>query len=209
MIPFLYCRKAELRGADGKESIPASVSIGAMDSLLVTLPRDYKHNSSQPVQITFFDPIEGLVTCRCLLTSPLVADDHRYRCFRCQVLEYLSRNQRREDIKISLTAKVTVTQELPDRTLEAPATLYNISAGGVYLVTDLKLKPGDQVSFYFHEAGGTIPLTAEVLRVETRPDRYSRPVVGYGCRFVDMASMYELQLRSYVFKEERRVHSNK
>ena len=143
-----------------------------------------------------------------MLTSPLNVD-RQNRSFRCQVLEIISRNQRRQDIKISLTSKVTVTLERPDRTLEAPATLYNISAGGVYLVTDLELKPGEQLSFYFHDAGGTIPLTAQVLRVETRPDRYSRPVVGYGCQFVDMANMYELQLRSFVFKEERRIHSGK
>lgn len=208
MMSFYYCKKAEIHDAAHDRTVPAAVSTGAMDSLLITVPRDYAHNTSEPVEILFYDPIQGLVTCRCLLTSPLNVD-RQHRSFRCQVLEVLSRDQRRQDIKISLTSKVTVTLERPDRTLEAPATLYNISAGGVYLVTDLELSPGDQVSFYFHDAGGTIPLTAEVLRVETRPDRYSRPVVGYGCQFVDMANMYELQLRSYVFKEEKRIHAGK
>ena len=208
MVPFYYCKKAEIHDKKQERVVPAVVTIGAMDSLMLIVPRDYSHSSSEPVEIVFYDPIEGLVTCRCLLTSPL-AVDRQSRSFRCQVLEYLSRDQRREDIKISLTSKVTITLELPEGTIEAPAILYNISAGGVYLVTDVKLKPGDQVSFYFHDAGGTIPLTAEVLRIETRPDRYSRPVVGYGCQFVDMASMYELQLRSFVFKEERRIHSKK
>ena len=208
MLSFYYCKKAEIFDAANDRMVPAAVSTGAMDSLLITVSRDYVHKSGDPVEILFYDPIQGLATCRCMLTSPLNVD-RQNRSFRCQVLEIISRNQRRQDIKISLTSKVTVTLERPDRTLEAPATLYNISAGGVYLVTDLELKPGEQLSFYFHDAGGTIPLTAEVLRVETRPDRYSRPVVGYGCQFVDMANMYELQLRSFVFKEERRIHSGK
>lgn len=207
MTAFLHCRKAEVYDKANNKTIAAAVSVGPMDSLLVTLPRDFKHNTADPVQVVFYDPMDGLVTCRCTLTSPLVTDDRQHCSYRCQVLDRLSQEQRREDIKISLTSKVTVTLETPERTLEAPATIYNISAGGIYMVTELNLKPGDQVSFYFHDAGGTIPLTAEVLRIEIRYDRYSRPVKGYGCRFTDLASMYELQLRSYVFKEARRLYA--
>ena len=208
MTEFSHCRKAEVFDKNKNQAVIAAVSMGPMDSLLVTLPRDFKASSASPVQIVFYDPMQGLVTCRCTLSAPLVTDDRQHCSYRCQVLDKLSQEQRREDIKISLTAKVTVTFEAPDRTLEAPATIHNLSAGGIYMVTDLKLKPGDQVFFYFHDAGGTIPLTAEVLRIETRPDRYSRPVKGYGCRFVDLAAMYELQLRGYVFKEAKQAYSD-
>ena len=206
MTAFLHCRKAEVYDKATNQTITAAVSVGPMDSLLVTLPRNFKHNSADPVQIVFYDPMDGLVTCRCTLSAPLVTDDRQHCSYRCQVLDRLSQEQRREDVKISLTSKVTVTMETPERTLEAPATIYNISAGVIYMVTELNLKPGDQLSFYFHDAGGTIPLTAEVLREEIRYDRYNRPVKGYGCRFADLASMYELQLRSYVFKEARRLY---
>ena len=135
MLSFYYCKKAEIFDAANDRMVPAAVSTGAMDSLLITVSRDYVHKSGDPVEILFYDPIQGLATCRCMLTSPLNVD-RQNRSFRCQVLEIISRNQRRQDIKISLTSKVTVTLERPDRTLEAPATLYNISAGGVYLVTD-------------------------------------------------------------------------
>ena len=208
MTAFFHCKKAEVFDKATGQSIAAAVSVGPMDSLLVTLPRSFKHSSADPVQVVFYDPVEGLVTCRCTLSAPLVTDDRQHCSYRCQVLDRLSQEQRREDIKVSLSAKVTVTLEAPDQTLEAPATIYNISAGGIYMVTDLDLQPGDQVFFYFHDAGGTIPLTAEVLRIETRPDRYSRPVKGYGCRFVDLAAMYELQLRGYVFKEAKQAYSD-
>lgn len=203
---FSHCRKAEIHDTANNQVIPASVGHGVMDSLLITAPRDY--TPPDPAQIVFYDPVKGLVTCKCRLTSPLVTDDRKHRSFRCEVLEQLAQDQRREDVKISTTVKVTVTLEAPDQTLEAPATIYNISAGGIYMVTNLDLQPGNQVFFYFHDAGGTIPLTAEVLRIETRPDRYSRPVKGYGCRFVDLAAMYELQLRGYVFKEAKQAYSD-
>lgn len=206
MSMFFYCKNAELPHPITGAPVPAQVCTAPTGGLLVTAPRDPEFPLRVPVLIHFLDPIQGVVRCRCLLSSPLITDDHQSRSYRCEVLERLSQEQRREDIKISLTSKVTVTLETPERTLEAPATIYNISAGGIYMVTELNLKPGDQVSFYFHDAGGTIPLTAEVLRVEIRYDRYSRPVKGYGCQFVDLAAMYELQLRGYVFKEARRLY---
>ena len=203
MTEFLHCKKAEIRDPATGQIVPATVSFGAMESLLVTAPKEYHNNSAEPVQIVFYDPEQGLVTCRCSLTAPLDTPDRKHRSYRCKVLDRLSREQRREDVKIPITSEITVTVEKSDRTLEGPGTLRNLSAGGVYLETNLPLEPGDQVFFYFYEAGGTLPLTAEVLRAEIRPDRYSRPVKGYGCRFVDLASVYELRLRGYVFKEAR------
>ena len=110
MLSFYYCKKAEIFDAANERMVPAAVSTGAMDSLLITVSRDYVHKSGDPVEILFYDPIQGLATCRCMLTSPLNVD-RQNRSFRCQVLEILSRDQRRQDIKISLTSKVTVTLE--------------------------------------------------------------------------------------------------
>lgn len=204
MTEFQTCKKAEVHDPASGQVIQAAVSIGVMDSLLVTLPKEYRHNSAEPIQIVFFDPAEGLVTCRCTLTAPLDTEDHKHRSYRCKVLERLSREQRREDIKIPVSTPVTVTFEGDSGTVEAPGTLRDLSAGGIYLETPLELKPGDQLFFYYYEAGGTLPLTVEVLRAEMRPDRYSRPVQGYGCRFVDLASVYELRLRGYIFKNSKR-----
>ena len=99
MLSFYYCKKAEIFDAANERMVPAAVSTGAMDSLLITVSRDYVHKSGDPVEILFYDPIQGLVTCRCMLTSPLNVD-RQNRSFRCQVLEILSRDQRRQDIKI-------------------------------------------------------------------------------------------------------------
>ena len=85
------------------------------------------------------------------------------------------------------------------------AKVFNISAGGVYLRTALALKEGRRLWFDFKEAGGTIPLAAEILRVEDATIWGQRPLYGYGCRFVDLPTRYESQLRSFVFREEMRT----
>ena len=200
---FPKCKKAEI--LDPKSSIPttASVSTGSVSGLLVTVPLNAELSLRGPVDIRFYDPTLGVVRCRCRLFSPVTAGG--MRTYRCEVLERLSQEQRREDIKIPLSVKVTAVLESSRPRREASATLVNISAGGVYLLTQLQARPGDRLSFFFHEAGGSILLSAEVLRAEDRVDHYSRPIRGYGCRFVRLPQSHEAQLRRYVFKEEKRL----
>lgn len=205
MSMFFYCKNAELPHPITGAPVPAQVCTAPTGGLLVTAPRDPEFPLRVPVLIHFLDPIQGVVRCRCILSSPLVTDDHRGRSYRCEVLERLSQEQRREDIKIPLSVKVTAVLESSRPRREASATLVNISAGGVYLLTQLQARPGDQLSFFFHEAGGSILLSAEVLRAEDRVDHYSRPIRGYGCRFVRLPQSHEAQLRRYVFKEEKRL----
>lgn len=120
------------------------------------------------------------------------------------MLERLSQNQRREDIKIPLTAQVRITH--PDSGLVTFANLCNISASGVYLVTTMAIRKGDALSFRLQTPDASIPLTAEILRAEARPDLGG---IGYGCRFVHLATQHETQLRAYIFQEERRLYRQK
>lgn len=201
MAMFSRCKKAELTDAASGQKVSAGVSIGPMDSLMIAVPLTCKTDSGKPVDIRFLDPTLGVVTCRCKLTSPLLAGDKKFVVYRCQVLERLSQEQRREDIKIPLTAQVQAT--LQSSGIVAAVLLCNISAGGIYLATSLAARKGDKFSFKFRTADSLIPLTAEILRVEPRPDLNG---IGYGCRFVHLASQHETQLRAYIFQEERRLY---
>ena len=204
------CTKAEVYDTNGALLCPATVQSGPMDSILVITPDSLDHREHDLFRIVFYDPVLGVLTCRCELSAPLDLPDHM-TSYRCEILERLNQEQRRQDVKVSVAAGAEVTIHVarqPGDHIQVvkdgyPATVLNISAGGVYLRTALPLQEGRRLWFDFKGAGETIPLTAQVLRVETRPDRYSRPVVGYGCQFVDMANMYELQLRSFVFQQER------
>lgn len=200
MAPFLYCKKGEILDPKGGPSIQAAVRTGSVGGLMLTVPRGIELPLRTPVDIRLFDPILGVVRCRCVLSTPLVTKG--MRTFRCAVLEQVAQLQRREDIKVSLSAGVDVT--LDGR--HYPATIQNISAGGVFLVSTMVAMTGDQLTFTFPLTETPISLTAEILRVELRVGQTSRSTYGYGCRFVDLGVFQESQLRSYVYQEERRLY---
>lgn len=201
MAMFSRCKKAELTDIETGEAVTAGVSIGRLDSLMIATPLTCKLDMNDPVEIRFLDSTLGVVTCLCKLTAPLLTPDKRFMVYRCQILEELSREQRREDIKIPLTSQVQVNH--PASGKSAPGALRDISASGVYLGTSLSAQKGDILSFTLQLDDGSIPLTAEVLRAELRPNLGG---YGYGCRFVRMLPQHETQLRAYIFQEERRQY---
>lgn len=200
MTPFYYCKTAKLPDVRGGEPVQAAVTTAPTGGLLLSLPRNIEPPLRTPIDVVFYDPLQGIVHCRCSLSAPLVAGD---RCsYRCEVLEQLSREQRREDLKISLSLKVDVSY----RDGHWPSTILNISAGGVMLVSDLVAQPKDRLSFNFPKVSPPIPLTAEVLRVELYLPPYGRTAYSYGCRFVDLNAQQESQLRGYIFQEEKQLY---
>lgn len=202
-----HCTKAEIYDSKDEIICEARVSMDSMGGLLVTVPRLLDYQSQGGLKTMFYDPLLGVVTCRCVYSSPLLLPE-KMVSLRCQIVEQLSTEQRREDIKLPLSTSTTVTLDSPDAP-PSPAVIRNISAGGVYLTTPLKAEVGQKLLFVFEDAGREIPLTAEILRVEDCSKYPSRPVSGYGCRFTQLPTLYENQLRGYVFQEERRLHSSK
>lgn len=203
------CTKAEVFDDSGQFLCQAGVRTGPMDSLMVVIPDDVDYKARETFQIVFYDPVLGMLTCRCVLSSPLDLPDHQLS-LRCEILERLHQEQRRQDVKVSVgvNVKIHVSRQPGDHVQITkdgyPAHVLNISAGGVYLRTDLPLREGRRLWFDFKEAGETIPLTAQILRVDNLAPIPQKILFGYGCRFIDLSARYESQLRSYVFREELR-----
>lgn len=203
---FFHCKHAEIPDPQGGASIRAQVSVGPMGGLLLEVPYSFKQFTDDPIEIVFLDPIMGAVTCLVTLYAPLVTEGRTSRSYRCKVLRKLSQNQRREDAKVPVSDVVTVRLDGTNAGGEASATLRNISAGGVYLVTDLNANPGDLLLFTFNCNGQALPVAAKILRVEQEKKRRGRTMFGYGCRFVNLSVGFESALRSYVYQEERRLY---
>ena len=200
MAQFEHCKKAEIPAEKGRPVVRCTVGTLSTGGLILTVPRDFSCSSDVPVVVVFFDPLLGLTRCSCRLSAPVPQGD--VCVYRCEVLETLSKVQRREDLKVAVTVPVQV--QFNGRLW--PATIANISAGGVLLVSPLSAHRGDYLSFQFKEMGEPFPLTAQVLRVELRPTQNGRLTYGYGCKFIDLKPGYESQLRNYVFQEERRMY---
>lgn len=203
------CKKAEVYNDGNTLICEAGVSVGPMGGVLLTVPRSLEVGDTDRFRVVFFDPSMGKLTCRCSLSAPLPLPEDK-QSFRCEILDRLSQEQRREDLKVPVEAKVMLqVVKIPGDTVRIPAagwpaTTKNISAGGVYLCTDLVLAEGRKVRFDFREAGAPIPLTARILRMDDITEQLNQPRYGYGCQFVELHSRYENQLRNFVFQEERR-----
>ena len=198
MTQFSHCKKAEIFGLQ-EGPVRAAVTMGATSGLMVIVPREIKCPLRTPLNIRFYDPIQGVVLCRCRLTHPAISG--AICTYRCQILEHLAQLQRREDIKVGQALVVNVDCE----GIFAPATILNISAGGVYLASSLVAGVGDRLTFSFPPIQPPLMLHAEILRVELQViDK--RSLYGYGCHFTDLSVGEENQLRRYVFQEERKIY---
>ena len=102
------CTKAEVYDTKGTLLCPATVQSGPMDSILVITPDSFDHKDHDLFCIVFYDPVLGVLTCRCELSAPLDLPDHM-TSYRCEILERLNQEQRRQDVKVSVAAGADVT----------------------------------------------------------------------------------------------------
>lgn len=211
---LIHCKKVDIMDDEGHVLCSAEVTSDSANSLLVILPRSFNYRAQESFKTLFYDPIRGLVTCRSRFSSPLPLPDAKVSV-RCYIVQSISQQNRRTDLKVPVfyntLAKVeqTTLSGIMDHTDPYPAELVNISAGGVYIKLPVLLFRFNRISFVFDADGKEIPLTAEVLRVEDCSQSASKPLFGYGCRFVDLAPQYESALRSYVLRREKILHEKK
>ena len=207
---FEKCKKADILERTGALICQARVSVGHSGEVLLVLPRAAVYKPNANYHVVFYDPVLGRVTCRCRLSASLTLPGGELCSLRCEVQEQIYQDQRRQDVKIPLGLNIMLHaayqpgDSIPPSSLGVPATIVNISAGGVYLRTSLQLAKGRRVWFDFAEAGDNMTLSAKILRVENASvSNNSKFLYGYGCKFVDMLSRHEATLRSYIFQQQR------
>ena len=204
------CKKADILEKAGALICQARVSVGRTGEIILVIPRSatYKFNSAYPV--VFYDPVLGRVTCRCRLSAPLPLPGGELYSLRCEVVEQLSQEQRRQDVKIPMNMTIMLHAAYqpgdPVRTSElgTPAVIGNLSAGGVYLRTALPLPKGRRIWFDLMVGKEKMTLSAKVVWMETTSPKPGQIQYGYGCQFVNLLSRQESALRSFIFQEERR-----
>lgn len=204
------CKKADILEKTGALICQGRVSVGRNGEVILVIPRAATYKPNATYRVVFYDPVLGLVTCRCRLSAPLPMPGGELCSLRCEIMEQLGQEQRRQDVKIPLNMTIMLHAAYqtgdPVRTPErgAPATIGNISAGGVYLRTSLPLPKGRRIWFDFQVGSERMTLSAQVLWMETTTPKPGQVLYGYGCKFVNLLSRQESTLRSFIFQEERR-----
>ena len=210
MVNLEQCKKAELY--QGEQLLcEAGVTAGPTGGVLLTVPRSVRAGGDAYYTVKVYDAALGVLTCRCVLSSPMELPEDMVS-LRCDIRETLEQLQRRLDVKVPTSVPVMLHAERRPGDLYIPlkgwpATVKNISAGGVYVSTDLSLSAGREIEFEFRETGEKLDLMARILRVEDLTERPNQPLYGYGCKFVCLSARAENQLRNFVFREERRRKS--
>lgn len=207
---FEKCKKADILEKTGALICQARISVGRSGEIVLVIPRAASYKPNNPYRVVFYDPVLGRVTCRCRLSAAIPLPGGELCSLRCEVQEQLAQEQRRQDVKIELGQNVMLHAAFqpgdpvraPD--IGVPATIVNISAGGVYLQSALPLTTGRRVWFDFQIANEKLTLSAQILRVDSTSISQNKILYGYGCRFINMLSRHESALRSFIFQEERR-----
>ena len=187
----------------------AAVNVNQNGQVLLIIPRAATYKANAVYRVLFYDPVLGQVTCRCRLSSSEPLPKCQLNSLRCEVLEQIAQNQRRQDVKVPLGENILLhvvfqpgdVGKIPEG--GSPAVIENISAGGVYLKTPLLLEKGRRVWFEYRIGNETLTLSCLILRVENGKMINGRIQYGYGCKFLDLLSKHENMLRSYIFQLQK------
>lgn len=202
------CKKADILERSGELLCKARVSVGRTGDILMIIPASVSYKPNGRHYVVFYDPHSGLVTCECRLSAPVKLPNEELCFLRCEVLEHLTSLQRRQDVKVPVQIHVMLhASYLPGDSVRIPelgypATIDNISAGGVYLRTGLSLAVGRRIWFILRHTDEEITLSVQILRAENLTNHHGRGMYGYGCKFVNPLARQKALLRSFVYQEE-------
>ena len=147
--------------------------------------------------VDFYDAQQGLIRTLCDMTlkkNPKVYEAGEPWMADCTLVKGYESFQRQEDIRV----KVQIASEfvMSDGKYFS-GTVRNISAGGLYMVTDQKMNSGQMFSF-------TYPFKAEPFRVNVRVLRVQELMggYGYGCKFEELSPGEEADVRNFVYQKQ-------
>lgn len=198
-------KKASIYSLEQEHICDVRVTMGD-DKITLVFPEEIQSGAWEKVDVVFYDEQKGLITYKkCLLS------DYKHRGERlsaqCTLGEEESVIQRRNDLKIRLIVPISI-QAVNSKTgekIRVDATIQNISAGGIFFISEMLFEVGEKFSFLFRRTEKPLHLECEVLRSQpyTGSGNYiPGTMMGYGCRFINMTDHNEAAIRSYVFKED-------
>lgn len=205
-----YCRKAEIYDPEEKLICEAVVFRDSAERIQLVVPLDFPLEVADSFNILFYDPLSGLLNCRCRLSSPLKMSTGRLSLI-CDVEEVMETVQRRQDLKVPVEVEIEVRGIAAPPGFELtsepfPGLTRNISAGGIYFSCGLPIISGSTIEIRLSLTGRPMVVQARVLRQEELPPKKKKLQFGYGCQFIDLKPQVESELRSFTFRRERQLY---
>lgn len=196
-------KKADIYNIKHEHICAAAVEVGE-EKITLVFPENIREGSWEDVSVVFYDDVKGLLTYKCKLT------DYKRRMSqltaKCILGEEQGALQRRNDLKIRQIIPISIqaTNKAGEK-INVDATIQDISAGGIFFVSDFLFEEGERFSFLFRRTSPPMRLECEVLRRQPYEGKgnFSREhMMGYGCKFVNLPENREAAVRSYIFRED-------
>ncbi|MCI8416940.1 MAG: PilZ domain-containing protein [Lachnospiraceae bacterium] len=193
------CESCLVYGSDKRPLSRARVEEVEEDFLHLFFKTSKLRNARLKTLVDFYDARQGCVRCLCeieLKKNPRYYETGEPWMGECEILKIYESVQRQKDLRV----KVHITEEfVTDDGRFITATIQNISAGGLFLVTTQKMIRGQHFAFTYCFKTETHRVTAQVLRVQEIYGGY-----GYGCKFVDNPPDVEADIRNFVYVNQRK-----
>ncbi len=114
-----------------------------------------------------------------------------------------SRPNRRADFRLTLSIPVKLTYVDPQtkRSKNISGVTRNLSANGIYIVTEKQLPPSTHFIIHFHRQELMIAPQA----VNLKEDILENGQYGYGCKYENFSDSFESQMRAFLFRKEAMI----
>jgi len=195
------CKKGMVHWPEGDRNIPVLVEKNGDEILLYF--KGYKFHDTRFVsEIDFYDLQKGMIVTLAevvMRKNPAFPESPYPWIGVCDIREVLRIVQRQNDVRVSVAMELPFVKEKEkddEEELHFFGIIRNLSAGGIFMETNVPLKEDDIVRFHYRFDKMDRELKLVVVWIKAGENgRY-----GYGLRFLRMSLGEESEVRNHVFR---------
>lgn len=195
------CKKGMVHWPEGDRNIPVLVEKNGDEILLYF--KGYKFQDTRFVsEIDFYDLQKGIIVTLAevvMRKNPAFPESPYPWIGVCDIREVLRIVQRQNDVRVSVAMELPFVKEKEkddEEELHFFGIIRNLSAGGIFMETNVPLKEDDIVRFHYRFDKMDRELKLVVVWIKAGENgRY-----GYGLRFLRMSLGEESEVRNHVFR---------
>ena len=195
------CKKGMVHWPEGDRNIPVLVEKNGDEILLYF--KGYKFQDTRFVsEIDFYDLQKGMIVTLAevvMRKNPAFPESPYPWIGVCDIQEVLRIVQRQNDVRVSVAMELPFVKEKEkddEEELHFFGIIRNLSAGGIFMETNVPLKEDDIVRFHYRF--DKMDRELKLVVVWIKADENGR--YGYGLRFLRMSLGEESEVRNHVFQ---------